>query len=102
MRAIIVIRLEKGPILRGHKGRRKITMSGKRSSKFERLRAFIAGFLVFIGIFTGVGSTILQANNVYATSDNDETVLTTSNDDESDDNSDTEETDGNTDSTDDS
>ena len=77
-------------------------MSGKRSSKFERLRAFIAGFLVFIGIFTGVASTLLQANKTYAVSSNDDTVLTTSNDDENDDESDAEETDGNVNSTTDS
>ena len=57
-------------------------MSGKRSSKFERLRAFLAGFLVFIGIFTGVGSAALQANEVYAISNNENTVLTSPSDSE--------------------
>ena len=59
-------------------------MSGKRSSKFERLRAFLAGFLVFIGIFTGVGSAALQANEVYAISNNEDTVLTSPSDSEDD------------------
>ena len=71
-------------------------MSGKKSSKFERLRAFLAGFLVFIGIFTGVGSTILQADKVYAISDNEETVLTNPSDTENDSN--TQETDNTTES----
>ena len=57
-------------------------MSGKKSSKFERLRAFLAGFLVFIGIFTGVGSAALQANEVYAISNNENTVLTSPSDSE--------------------
>ena len=57
-------------------------MSGKRSSKFERLRAFLAGFLVFIGIFTGVGSAALQANEVHAISNNENTVLTSPSDSE--------------------
>lgn len=57
-------------------------MSGKKSSKFERLRASLAGFLVFIGIFTGVGSAALQANEVYAISNNENTVLTSPSDSE--------------------
>ena len=67
-------------------------MSGKKSSKFERLRAFLAGFLVFIGIFTGVGSTVLQANEVHAISNNEETVLTSPSETENNENSDTQET----------
>ena len=44
-------------------------MSGKKSSKFGRLRAGFAGFLVLIGMLTGVGFTTL---NAYAV-DGDET-----------------------------
>ncbi|MBQ2623243.1 hypothetical protein IJG12_02890 [Candidatus Saccharibacteria bacterium] len=70
-------------------------MSGKKSSKFERLRALLAGFLVFIGIFTGVGSTVLQAGEAYAVSSNDDTVLTETSNNEGDDNSDEQEIDNN-------
>ena len=71
-------------------------MSGQKSSKFERLRAFLAGFLVFIGIFIGVGSTVLRTNDVYAISGNEETVLT--NPSETENNSDAQEADNTTES----
>ena len=70
-------------------------MSGKKSSKFERLRAFLAGFLVLVGIFTGVGSTVLQASDVHAVSSNDDTVVIDTDNNEDNDNSDEQETENN-------
>ena len=51
-------------------------MNGKKTSKFERVRAIIASFLVFIGLFIGVGGTVLT-NDVYAVSDDETTMITT-------------------------
>ena len=41
-------------------------MSGKKSSKFGRFRAWIASFLVLMGLFSGVVTGVLGGNNVYA------------------------------------
>lgn len=41
-------------------------MSGKKSSKFGRFRAWIAGFLVLMGLFTGVANGVLGGDSVYA------------------------------------
>lgn len=48
-------------------------MSGKKSSKFGRLRAVFASFLVLIGILTGVSGTVLSGD-VYAVDGNDGTI----------------------------
>lgn len=52
-------------------------MSGKNTSKFGRVRAIIASFLVLIGLMTGVGTTILNANDTYAVPDEGETTSET-------------------------
>ena len=41
-------------------------MSGKKSSKFGRFRAWIASFLVLMGLFSGVVTGVLGGNDVYA------------------------------------
>ena len=41
-------------------------MSGKKTSKIGRVRAIFAGFLVLMGILTGVGSAAITSENVYA------------------------------------
>lgn len=52
-------------------------MSGKNTSKFGRVRAIIASFLVLIGLMTGVGTTILNTNDTYAVPDEGETTSET-------------------------
>ena len=52
-------------------------MNMQKTLKFGRVRAAIAGFLVFIGILTGVGTTVLQNNTVYAIGENETTTTET-------------------------
>lgn len=49
-------------------------MSGRKSSKFEKVRAIFASFLVLIGLLTGVGSAVITANNAYAVPNENETT----------------------------
>ena len=49
-------------------------MSSKKTSKIERVRAIFAGFLVLIGLITGVGMTVLDSGNAYAVPDENETT----------------------------
>lgn len=41
-------------------------MSGKKTSKIERVKTIFVGFLVLIGLITGVGLTTIDTPNVYA------------------------------------
>ena len=47
-------------------------MSGKKSSKFGRLRSVLASFLVLIGILVSANGMIVQ-ENAYAIGEDDET-----------------------------
>lgn len=86
MRAIIMLRLEMGPD-KVFKGEAKLVMDNKKSSKFGRLRAVFANFLLFMSIFIGVNATFVEAPNVSAVLNPDGTSVEESNDDSNEDNS---------------
>lgn len=50
-------------------------MSSKKTSKLGKVRAIVASFLVLIGLLTGVSSTVISTNDVYAVPNGNETTV---------------------------
>ena len=53
-------------------------MNSKKPSIRKRIWAVFASFLVFIGLLTGVGTTVLSSQNVYAVDGDEATSQTVS------------------------